>query len=420
LREETASGQSRLDRTVEALRIAGSNAAKARADADAAEATAATLAQTLMNLETVLAETTSASQILHKEQQQVNATVAVAEAKLLQKEGEIIRAKKDLMVLLQSNQDLEAVNCNMKKERDEFALQVNKYEQELDELKREKLDLVAVEKARKDRADKVEQEWHKSQTMLVEVTSGQAAAKQTQAILEESIASLQKTNRDLHATLLAKQHTAMTDKQRISETVIKVEKEAQRLRIAAEASDEEMARLKVEKTATDKQLQQLKARLATSERILKEHSLKAISVATPLSSSVSPVGVTTPSNSAINAPNQLSFHLPPLSTGQKMSSSMTKSAITEKENLGVDKGDLCCICYKPSLGIMKTCQCGGMACHRKAHANCIKLSSMTPGPSVSHPGTPAPKLPVVLCDSVLSKIRLVNVGASVGSAAKEK
>jgi myosin heavy subunit len=390
-----------LDRTVEALRIAGNNATKARADADSAEATAAALALTLQNVQTVLSETKAASQILHKEQLQVNATVAAVESKLLQKEAEIFKAQKDLNALRQANAVLENSNSKLVYEREELELKFRTCEHTLDELKREKVELAAIEKARKDRAEKVEQEWQKAQALLVEATSGQAAAKEIQALLEETICSLKKTNEELHLTLKEQQRLAREYKQRMSEALGKAEKEVQRLRISAEATSEEMARLKGEKLAADSQIQQLKSRLASTERSLKAFSAADASTETPASTNASPEFATTPTTTT--TPNQLCFQLPPLSTAKK--TSLATPAISEKENLGVEKGELCCMCYKQSIGIMKTCQCGSTTCRRKAHANCIKLSCMTPGPSVSHPGTPAPKLPIVLCDSVLTKIR---------------
>lgn len=401
LREETCGGQSRLDRTVEALRIASNNATKARADADAAEVTASALALTLQNLKTVLTETKNASQLLYQEQQELNATVAAAESKFLEKEAELLRAKKEITSLRSSNGTLEATQINFARERETVLQQVKQLEQELDVLKREKIELHTMEQARKDRFDKVEQEWRKTQTLLVEATAGQTAALQTQAALEKTVVELQKANENVHASLKEQQRIARDEKHRLTESLGKVEKEAQRLRIAAEATDEEMARLKANKASTEKQMQQLKSRLSSAERSLKEATI--VATTTPMSTNVTAESITTPI-----IPNQLSFQLPPLTTttatGKKASTllSTTTSAvptITEKENIGVQNGELCCVCYKPSIGIMKICQCGSKQCQKKAHTNCIKFMNTPAGPSVSHPGTPAPKLPIVLCDN---------------------
>jgi hypothetical protein len=391
LHEETSSSQSRLTRTMEALRIATANATKARADADAAEATATTLYQTLNNLQSVLTETKLAAQILHDEQQDLNSTVVAVQSKLIQKEAEILLAQTEMSALRHSNEGLKAEQNMFAEERSTFEEQVKQYEQEISDLKREQLELATMEEARKERAGQVEQEWRKAQTMLIEATSGQAAALQTHAALEKTIASLRKANEDVNATLTEQQRIAREEKDRLSATLGKVEKEAQRLRIASETTEVEMARLKASKASAEKQIQQLKSRLTVAERHLKEATIVST---TPMSNSVSPDTVTTPI-----IPNQLNFQLPPLMTSSKKSLSVAASVptITDKENLGVQNGELCSVCYKTGIGIMKVCQCGSNDCRTKAHINCVKFMTTTSGPSVSHPGTPAPKLPIVLC-----------------------
>lgn len=424
LREENASHQSRYDRTVDALRLAGSNAAKARADADAAEATAATLSQTLQSLQTVVTETKRASQILHQEQQQVSAAAASVEAKLLQKEGDLARAHKELKTLRLSNAALENSHEQWKEERNLWEQSIQQKEQELKQLKREKLEQTAVEQARKERADKIEQEWRRAQAMLVEATSGQEAAEQTQAVLEETIVSLQKANRELHQTLKDTQEAARGDNGRLNDALGKAEKEAQQLRIAAEAANEEMQRLKQDKVSADKQIQQLKSRLAKVERDLAVSNAHALATGSSGSSgnknntTVSPESATPNGDSSITS--ALTFRLPPLASSKnshKMDSLNTTTSttttnpaalnVTDKENEGVTNGTHCCMCIKPSIGIMKTCQCGEPACKKRAHSHCVK--HIQPGPSVSHPGTPSVPLPIVLCSSVAAKLAMRRV-----------
>ena len=420
LREENASHQSRCDRTVDALRLAGSNAAKARADADAAEATAATLSQTLQSLQTVITETKRASQILHQEQQQVSAAAASVEAKLLQKEGDLARAHKELQTLRLSNAALEHSHDQWKEERSLREQSIQQKEQELQQLKREKLEQTAVEQARKVRADKIEQEWRRAQAMLVEATSGQEAAEQTQAVLEETIESLQKANRELHQTLKETQDAARSDNGRLNDVLSKAEKEAQQLRIAAEAANEEMQRLKQDKASADKQIQQLKVRLAKVERDLAVSNAHAVATGSSSNNNnknnktVSPESVSPTGDSSIMS--ALTFRLPPLASARdsnktdSLTTTTTNPAalnVTDKENAGVKNGTHCCMCIKPSIGIMKTCQCGDSSCKKRAHSHCVK--HIQPGPSVSHPGTPSVPLPIVLCSSVAAKLAMRRV-----------
>jgi hypothetical protein len=88
--------------------------------------------------------------------------------------------------------------------------------------------------------------------------------------------------------------------------------------------------------------------------------------------------------------------LPPLPGSAKDKQSGTVSATTTTSMINhadVTSGNICCICFKAAFGIMKSCPCGH--CQERGHIMCVK--QVTAPPSVSHPGTPASPVPVVLC-----------------------
>ena len=61
---------------------------------------------------------------------------------------------------------------------------------------------------------------------------------------------------------------------------------------------------------------------------------------------------------------------------------------------------LCCRPHRPNVAI-KGCQCGRGECMKWAHAMCIiNRKSGNVSTCVSHPGTPAPPLPMVLCEGI--------------------
>lgn len=61
---------------------------------------------------------------------------------------------------------------------------------------------------------------------------------------------------------------------------------------------------------------------------------------------------------------------------------------------------LCCRPHRPNVAI-KGCQCGRGECIKWAHAMCIiNRKSGNVSTCVSHPGTPAPPLPMVLCEGI--------------------
>lgn len=399
LREESASIQQRLDRTTQALRVAGSNAQKARADADAAQATAASLAQTLDSLETVVTETKRASQVLHQEHQKITSTVSAMEGKLMQKESELTRAHKELKSLRVENEELEAAKKKWNDEQKRLKQSLDLQDQELQELKQLQQERDALEKARKVRAEKVEKELRETQEMLLAATSGQAQAEKIQKQLQETIVELRKSNEDIHAKMALQQSANCKETSRLSEALIKAEKEVQKMRIDAEAAEETMQRLKAEKESSEKQISELKNRALAAERRAKDLTNNSSLFTTPevRASQRDPRTVSTASTTPSTSQ---SFILPPLS------GSTTKSvpAATEKENSlchsNVPRSSICSICSKPSYGLMKPCQCGNSKCTKKAHISCV--NRIQPGPSVSHPGTPAPQLPIVLCSAIRS------------------
>ncbi len=106
LRESAKATNDRMERTVEALRIASTNAANARTDADTAEAYAASLASQLESLRHIVQETKRATKILHDEHAQVAAATRSVESKLLMRETELLHLQKDRKVILSEKEKL--------------------------------------------------------------------------------------------------------------------------------------------------------------------------------------------------------------------------------------------------------------------------------------------------------------------------
>ena len=63
----------------------------------------------------------------------------------------------------------------------------------------------------------------------------------------------------------------------------------------------------------------------------------------------------------------------------------------------------CCLCCKDATENMRDCQCGKDTCGLQAHVSCLIGSNHHPTPSVSHPGTPSPALPLILCGGLFQK-----------------
>ena len=134
----------------------------------------------------------------------------------------------------------------------------------------------------------------------------------------------------------------------------------------------------------------------TSNTVLSDHisklPLMAILKRTPDSSSRQLSFAT--STKPMSSPGE------PIST-PGMPSTTTPPSGKENEYLQLPSDcSLCCRPHRPNVAI-KGCQCGRGECMKWAHAMCIiNRKSGNVSTCVSHPGTPAPPLPMVLCEGI--------------------
>ena len=84
--------KAKLDRTLEALQIAGSNAANARAEADASNARAESLSGQLNDLQSAIEETKRGMEVVRSEHDEVSRAARSVEGRLIRVEGELTRA----------------------------------------------------------------------------------------------------------------------------------------------------------------------------------------------------------------------------------------------------------------------------------------------------------------------------------------
>lgn len=390
LREEASSSQSRLERTAEQLRIAGRNASKARVDADAAEATALSLAHSLQSIQSVVTETKDASDLLQKEQEKVENFVFSVEAKVMRLESDLVRSQKDLLDVRSSNNELTMSAENLKKEKIGLELQIKQLNQEMEQLRRYQKEQEALENARKARASKMEQDYLQAQSLLVEACTAQEKAEQTTVSLKETIEKLQISNEEAHTRILQHQEESKQENSRLSEALFKVEKELLQVRIHDEELEEKLKRALLDKSALDRHIVELKDKVFQLQKRLIEQDAAG--------STNNGESISTPETFCMSHSHASLFSKLPALSGKKPLT--PQSALSNKDadvaaNSIETIGNFCAICFKAAVGIMKTCQCGNSSCNIRAHVGCI--NRINPGPSVSHPGTPAPRLPFILC-----------------------
>jgi len=341
-----------------ALQVASQNAAKARLDADSAEAAAATLATQLQALQMVIDETKRASHVLLEEQDEITQKAQSVEQQYVQSQAELARANTQRKKLQQQNLELTQATKSLEGNIQELKTRLDHQRAETKQWKQSCDELQAMEDSQQQRMHRLEQELQQAQTLLVDATATAAETEATTTQLKDSMEKLQQANQQLHKQLEEQQVKIRNDAENHQDALQVAHKENQALKHKELKQQDQIQKLSQEKQAHERRLSQLQTKTSNLERRLQE--------ATNL--------VETPSSIEKMSP----FSIPPLG----------------KENSALPTCR-CTICFKDAVGLMKKCQCGKPGCTSRAHATCV--NKISAGPSVSHPGTPAPRLPVVLC-----------------------
>ena len=79
---------------------------------------------------------------------------------------------------------------------------------------------------------------------------------------------------------------------------------------------------------------------------------------------------------------------------------LTPTRSIGKENKNNNAIGRCSLCFKGQSGITRWCKCGKDECKEWAHAQCLAKRKSNVSSSVSHPGTPPPPLPLILCSGI--------------------
>lgn len=389
LRNETTMSQQRYERTAEGLRLAQRNASQARTDADAAETTAANLAQTLKALQTVVRDTQESMDHLKSAHDEIQQKSTSLQAELWQKEVRIACMEKEYNTLAKDYQNLEQAQTTWKEGKAQYHIMLDEKERKIGSYQRQLQERRNIDEARAQRVQRLEEEWRQAQALLVEATAAQSAGADTQSQLQSDLRNLQQKNKDLHDDLMQTQQKSRQESERHHEALQQAEKEGQQWLIQLETSQDQNERLRNEKSSLEKQISKLKGQLANKTTSASESQ-----------SLVSPEPGKAPHSDIHRATNQ-----------------MVEATSLDKENStnSVRRASFvppggCVICGKASFGVMKKCQCGN-SCNHRAHLSCAQRLRHAPaaGLSVAHPGTPALRAPFVLC--TLASADSINPGA---------
>jgi chromosome segregation ATPase len=354
-----------LERTLEALKVAGINAANARADADAAESFASSLASQLESLRNVVQETTRATKVLKEEHEAVAAATRFVESNLLKRETELFHLQRDRKAILKEHEKLKESISKLSEDKRKQLLECQRLTEQVNTLNREIGQHGAMERSRKCRSEMLERELSDVRSLLVVASSTAVETETTTSALKETIERVLKENKELHQKIEEIQETFRSHFERLQDALVKAEKTTQTLRIDAASHSEQMNRVLSEKACCEKTNNQLKGRITNLEQRLKD---------------------TTEMFSSPSAQNNSSENLPPnFGSVKKYVFSVPSLASPPNDTpSSASKSCFCCICLKVASGMMKTCKCGKGICDKRAHSTCIAKRPRDDSESSSH------------------------------------
>lgn len=375
-----------------------------REDADTAETTAATIAAKLEALETVVLETKRASQLLLQEQEQVTQAATIMESKYTQSLADLVRSIAAEHKLRREHSSLTKRVQQVNQQLQDFSNDLQQEGAEKQHWKRRCHELEATHKTQEERLNRLEKDLQTSQSLLVDATTATTETTQAKNEVEAAMERLQSANQGLHTQLQDFQQSLRQEKESHQKALSQVQQDHHATQVQSSNQREHIQSLKLEKQTDDKRIAQLESKLANMQRRLEESTNLTVIKATNVGQSgflKTPANKTStdlqnPPSSA--SPADVSFVIPPLMDKENMStpSSISKSGVTK-----------CSLCFKDSSGLMKKCECGRPECTFRAHQICVHRIHSTAAAgktSVSHPGTPAPRLPVILCSSTVNSL----------------
>ena len=444
LREASASSTARINTLTESIKITSAKVADARADADMAKAKASSLGTQLKSLKSALIETKRTCESIKSEHDDIQSTARSLEAKLVQTESELRHEEKEKFDIKLERDELRHNLEDQTEAKKRISRNLEKKEDELTKLKKNIAERNDLERARIDRMNRLEKELRDVRSTLVDVSAAAKDAESTNVDLQNTIQTLQRENKSLHDRIEEIMSDSMREKSKLQGSLSEVESEAQKLRMKVATDEEDLKRSKLDLMSSEKEVGQLRSRISSLEARLKEvvpaagvlspsneSGMQRMSIDSPLTPAT--FSQSSSSNNHTNSekknyedkenrrsrPNgslsedshlDMIPSLRPSTPKIGLHYSQSENKLTSNRNRlsnkkpfgrlgGTPSSNLgsvkCCICFKAAYGIMKSCQCGNPTCKRRAHASCV--AGKKPLPSVSHPGTPAPQIPCILC-----------------------
>lgn len=362
LREELQAAQSQLERTRSALSIAGTHAAQARAQADQAQATTQTLQTNLESLQQVVQETKQACRVLEQEQSQVRRQAQTVQATLVQKETQLARIQSQHSQMVTDKKSWLLHKQDLQRQVTQHQERCRTLKTTSDQLQTQLDTQITLQQQRQERYQREQAEWRQSQTLVQQATAAAAQAQETIATLRNDLNTFQTTNTELHQRLEKVQTQHGQEQQETLERLSQAQKQVQEGEFAQQELRDQISRLQAKLEA-----HQQATSSSNNSQTSTQHQEQTIT-----------------------------------QQRQQQPAAMPKTPRLSIPSLGGSSSSaktvVCIVCQQGILNgqLSKRCQCGNDDCQARAHSHCAS-QVVAACPSVSHPGTPAPRLALVLC-----------------------
>lgn len=300
----------------------------------------------------------------------------------------------------------------VEEERDMLQRQVGDYQKECGTMKEAMLALAEAEKHRVKTIQRLERKLQRAKVSLEKATISAKNAEVEAATLRNALEKLQSENDSLSAELNDKREYIEKECNKQNDKLMTAKKEAKKWQLQVEENCIEIKMLKLELATAkkSKRKDQSKDLIITPNDAANWGLINAFGAEDIASGSElfcqQTFAEKQPLQTALMSPRgQSSRQLLYLTSPHEKENKPNASSplLTEKIRCAKEQ-QKCCLCFKDASGVMKSCQCGQQTCEKRAHATCLsKYKVGNISSCVSHPGTPLPPMPLILCAGLWKK-----------------
>lgn len=295
----------------------------------------------------------------------------------------------------------------VEEERNELRKEVNDCQKECSTMKEAMIALAEAEKYRVKTINRLERKLQRAKTSLDKATTSAQNAEKEAATLRETIDKLLAENNLLSFELNDKKNYIKRECNIHTEKLMTAKKEAKKWQLEVEENCNEIKMLQMKLATAQKSSPHAKStnnfRTPNHNGIAKWGLINAfgaeeITVGSELFNQQTFVEKQ-PLKTAIMSPLDQSSRqlLYSASAGKENQPNVSMRMVNKKVHL-IKQQQKCCLCFKNTAGVMKSCQCSQKHCDKQAHVTCLsKYKVGNISTCVSHPGTPLPPMPLILC-----------------------